>query len=389
MYLTRSREASLFAALATALTGYLVLDALNGLETTLFMLLTMTTFGSLINSCDRGAGYLWPTLWLYLTALTRPDGYWFAVSMLLYLIARALFRREELRHLATLSGSLLGAMELALATQWLLTGTPTPHTALAKVYFFNEYRHQFNLKSKIYFQNMGLIGGPLILQLLPLFWTKKARPLLMAILPWIVISQLMLLMLLPSSISAYEGRYLHPLMPFLFILAGDGAHNLLHSFGKYPIPRWGTVMALSCIPFICYFNLVTMQASYVNEKVAIRNNHFWAVTWLQANAPKNILIATHDIGVLRYFGHYQVLDIAGLVDEEAMARNRAQSGQFDYLIEKRPDYIVADDWWLQQYANYPADALHLHATPVAVAHTNAFEVVQLSIYRCHWNQSSN
>jgi len=178
-------------------------------------------------------------------------------------------------------------------------------------------------------------------------------------------------------------------MPFLFILAGDGAHNLLHSFGKYPIPRWGTVMALSCIPFICYFNLVTMQASYVNEKVAIRNNHFWAVTWLQANAPKNILIATHDIGVLRYFGHYQVLDIAGLVDEEAMARNRAQSGQFDYLIEKRPDYIVADDWWLQQYANYPADALHLHATPVAVAHTNAFEVVQLSIYRCHWNQSSN
>jgi hypothetical protein len=198
----------------------------------------------------------------------------------------------------------------------------------------------------------------------------------------------MLLLLFPSSISAYEGRYVHPLMPFLFILAGDGVHTLLHSAGKYRIPHWGTAMVLACIAFICYFNLVAMLASYNNEKVAIRNNHFWAVQWLQANAPKNILVATHDIGVLRYFGHYRLLDIAGLVDEQAMAANRAQRGQFEYLIERRPDYIVADGGWLLRFAHYPALTFHLYATTVAVAHPNAFGVVQLRIYRCHWDQPS-
>jgi hypothetical protein len=148
-------------------------------------------------------------------------------------------------------------------------------------------------------------------------------------------------------------------------------------------------MALASIALVCYFNLATILASYDNEKIALRNNHFWAVKWLQANAPKDILIATHDIGVLRYFGHYQLLDIAGLVDEQAMATNRAQSGQFDYLIEKHPDYIVADGGWLLRLAHYPALTFHLYATTVAVARPNAVNVVQLRIYRCHWDQSGN
>lgn len=389
MYLTKSWEASLYAALVTALTGYFVLDALNGLETTLFMFLSVTCFGSLIKSCERGGRYLWPALWLYLTALTRPEGYWFAVGLMLYLITRALRQREEMRRLATLSGCVVGATLLALATQWLFTGSPSPHTALAKVYFFDEFHRPFKVRLAIYTRDMKSIGGPLILSLLPLFWARRARPALVAILPWIVISQLLFLILFPSSISAYEGRYVHLVLPFLFILAGDGVHTLLHSTGKYRIPRWATAMILVCIASICYFNLLTVRASYDNEKVAIRNNHFWAVKWLQANAPPGILIATHDIGVLRYYGNYQLLDIAGLVDEDAMATNRAQSGQFDYLIKKRPDYIVADGWWLLHYAHYPQSAFRRYATTVAVARPNAYEVVQLRIYRCHWDQPGN
>jgi hypothetical protein len=278
---------------------------------------------------------------------------------------------------------------LVLATQWLLTGSLTPHTALAKVYFFAEFRRPFKVRLAIYIRDMGLIGGPLILPLLPLLWTKKARPLLVAVLPWIVFSQLMFLMLFPSSVSAYEGRYTHPLMPFLFILAGDGVHTLLHRTGRYRIPRWATVMVLACIALVCYFNLVAVRGSYDNEKVAIRNNHFWVVKWLQANAPQDILIATHDIGVLRYVGHYQVLDIAGLVDEEAMAANRAVSGRLNYLIKKRPDYIVADEWWLTHFGHYSLPDFRRYATTVAVARPNAVGVVQLRIYRCHWDQTSN
>ena len=104
MHLTGSREASLYAALVTALTGHMVFDALNGLETTLFMFLTMACFGSLLKSCNPGGSRGWQALWLYLTALTRPEGYWFAVSLLLYLVVLVASQREKFRHLAALGG---------------------------------------------------------------------------------------------------------------------------------------------------------------------------------------------------------------------------------------------------------------------------------------------
>jgi hypothetical protein len=386
MFLTKSWEASLYAALATAVTGYLVLDALNGLETTLFMFLTVACAGSLLKACDRGQGNLWPPLWLYLTALARPEGYWFAASLLLYLIVLAAYRRERIPRLAILGGYMVGAVLLAMATQWLVTGSVSPHTALAKVYFFGEFRQPFNDRLRLYLEGVALIWGPLVLPLFSLLATRKARPLLAAIVPWIVIAQVMFLLLFPSGVTAYEGRYVHPLMPFLFILAGDGFARLLHGASKYRIPRWTAVVFLAFVGSVCYFNLVSMLGSYENEKTAIRNNHFWAVKWLQANAPKDIRIATHDIGVLRYFGHYELLDIAGLVDEGAMARNQAESGQLDYLIEKRPDYIVGDESWLEGFAHY-FPGLERYATTVAVAHPNAYGVVQLRIYRCHWDQT--
>ncbi len=385
MYLTRSWEASLYASLATALTGYMLFDALNGMETTLFMLLTITCFESLVKFGNHDGSYVWPTLWLFLTALTRPDGYWFAASLLLYLAVFASCRREKIRRLATLGGYLVGAVLLAFVTQWLLTGSFTPHTALAKVYFFGQFRQPFMVRLTTYIRGVGLIWGAIVLPLLPLLFAQRTRPLLVAILPWVLTTQTMFLMLLPADVAAYEGRYVHPFMPFLFILAGDGINVVLHSTGKYRIPRWATAMVLACIALVCYFNLVTTLASYDNWKVSIRNNHFWAVKWLQANAPQDILIATHDIGVLRYVGRYQLLDIAGLVDEGAMARNRAHSGQLDYLIEKRPDYLVADGWWLLHFAHY-SPSFRRFATIVAVARPNSMGAVQLRIYRCHWDQ---
>jgi hypothetical protein len=386
MLLTQSWEASLYAALATGLTGYMVFDALNGMETTLFMFLTMTCFGSLIKFISRGSGYLWPALWLYLTALARPEGFWFAGSLLLYLVVLAGCRREKIRQLATLSGCLVGAMLLAWATQWFVTGSVTPHTALAKVYFFSQFREPFRVRLMIYSRGVELIWGPVILLLLPLLWTQKARPLLVTVLPWMVTTQILFLMLLPNEVSAYQGRYVHPLMPFLFILAGDGVNALLHSTGKYRIPRWATAIVLACIALVCYFNLVTMLANYENEKVAVRNNNIWAVKWLQANAPPGIRVATHDIGALRYFGHYELVDVSGLTDEEAMARNRTESGQLAYLAGKRPDYLVGDDRWLGNLLHY-FPGLRRWTTPVAVAHPNAFRALKLSIYRCHWDQA--
>jgi hypothetical protein len=385
MYLTQSREASLYAALTTALTGYLVFDALNGMETTLFIFLTVACVGSLIKSCDRGNGYLRPALWLYLTALTRPEGYWLAVSLIFYVAVLAARRRQGILSLASLAGHLAGAVLVALLTQWLMLGAVTPHTALAKVYLYNQFRMSLHVRSIIYGNKMRLIWAPLILPLLPALWTRKARPLVVGVLPWILITQVMFWLLLPIEVGTYEGRYLHPLMPFLFILAGDGFSVLLHKTGKYRIPRWALAVFLAALTGIFYFNLVSMHFSYVDDKAGIRNNNIWSVEWLQANAPPGIRVATHDIGALRYLGRYELVDLSGLTDEEAMARNRDERGQLEYLFARRPDYLVGDAGWLKTFLHY-FPAIRCCATEVATAHPNALTGIQLRIYRMHWDQ---
>jgi hypothetical protein len=385
MYLTQSWEASLYAAMTTALTGYLAFDALNGMETTLFMFLTVACVGSLIKACDQGKGYMWPALWLYLTALARPEGFWLAASLMLYVVVRAARQRQGIWRFANLAAYLAGAAMLVFLTQWLIMGTVTPHTALTKVYLYNQFRLPLHRRSIIYGQKMRLIWEPLLLPLLPALWTRKARPLVLAVLPWILVTQVMFWLLLPSEVGSYEGRYLHPLMPFLFILAGDGFSVLLHKTGEYRIPRWAMTILLALLTGILYLNLATLQRSYVDDKAGIRNNNIWAVHWLKAHAPPGIRVATHDIGALRYFGRYELVDVSGLTDEVAMARNRAGRGQVEYLFARRPDYLVGDERWLRVLLHY-FPAIRCCATELAVAHPNSFTTIQLRIYRFHWDQ---
>ena len=59
--------------------------------------------GSLIKACDRGKGFLRPALWLYLTALARPEGYWLAVSLMLYVAVFAARRRQGIGAVASLA----------------------------------------------------------------------------------------------------------------------------------------------------------------------------------------------------------------------------------------------------------------------------------------------
>ena len=387
MRLTQRWEAALYAAMATALTGYLVYDALNGLETTMFMLLIVTCLGSFIRSCAGGKGYAWSGFWLFLTALARPEGIWLAVSLILYLMLLALRRREEIPRLAKLAAFLMGGVLLTLVTQRLVQGTVTPHTALSKVYFYNQFRQPFLIRLKGYSHNLALIWNLLLLPLLPALWARKSRPLLVMILPWIIITQVMFVMLLPLEVSAYQGRYLHPFMPLFFVMAGDGANNLWHSSGRFQVPRWAVAMCLALIAAVCYFNLVTLHARYNNDKAIIRDNDIWATRWLQAHAAPGSRVAAYDIGALRYLGKFPLLDLCGLTDEAVMERNRTESGQADYLLSQRPDYLVGDAAWLKRLYHYvPAD--HCCATEVAVAHPNALTAIQFRIYHFLWDQEA-
>jgi hypothetical protein len=386
MRLTQNWEASLYAAMATALTGYLVYDSLNGMETTMFMFLVVTSIGSVIKSCDQEQGYGRSAMWLMFTVMARPEGFWFAGSLICYLGILAAWRRNQVFKMAKMGLWLVGGVLLAALTLRFVQGSITPHAALSKVYFYNQFRYPLNLRLRIYGHFLSMIWNVLVLPLFPLFWARKTRPLLVMILPWVLLTQFMFIMLLPIEVASYEGRYLHPFMPLLFILAGDGVSNLWHSTGKYRVPRWATVTLLAFIIGVSYLNLDMLLYNYHNDKAIIRNNDIWASEWLQANAPAGIRVAAYDIGALRYFGRFELVDLCGLTNEEVMEVNRTESGQVKYLLGKRPDYLVGDNNWIKRFFHFDP-AKHSNISEVAVAHTNALTTIQFRIYRFKWDEA--
>jgi hypothetical protein len=388
MRLTQSHAASLYAALATALTGYLVYDALNGMETTLFMFLTVTCIESVIRSCTEGKGYAWSGFWIFLTVMGRPEGIWFAGSLIFYLVVLGLRQRQEIPKLAKLALHLCGGVVVGLLTLRVVQGAFTPHAALSKVYFYNQFRHSLHWRLWTYQHNLSMIWSVLLLSLLPLAWARKARPLLLIILPWVVVTQFMFIMLLPMEVSSYEGRYLHPFMPILFILAGDGVNNLWYGTGRFRIPRVATAALLASIAAIAFLNLETVLANYHNDKTIILNNDIWASDWLKAHAPASSRVAAYDIGALRYYGRYELVDLCGLTNEEVTEINHAQKGQVDYLLGKRPDYLVGDDIWLKTYFHFDP-AKHSCVSDVATAHTNALTTIQFHVYHLQWDHNTN
>jgi hypothetical protein len=64
--------------------------------------------------------------------------------------------------------------------------------------------------------------------------------------------------------------------------------------------------------------------------------------WLRENTPEDALIAVHDVGMMRYMGGRNTLDMVGLTTPGAAAYWRNGPGSIaEFLIQERPDYIAA------------------------------------------------
>ncbi len=69
---------------------------------------------------------------------------------------------------------------------------------------------------------------------------------------------------------------------------------------------------------------------------------FQMARWLEANTPEDALIAVHDVGMMRYMGGRNTLDMVGLTTPGAAAYWRNGPGSIaEFLIKNRPDYIAS------------------------------------------------
>jgi len=384
--LTQNRLVVFFSTTVTALSGYLVYDSLNGLETTLFVFLVLAWITSLVGFFENRKVRLGIVLWFFLVLLTRPEAVWLAASVGAYFLIRAFRVPNERKPLARLLAFFAATGAAAILTQWALTGSAFPHTALAKVYLFGDLRKPLGMRIIIFSQGLREVWSPLYFFLLLGLFARRSRTILWMLLPWLVLTEALFCLLIPVQVATYWGRYQHPLIPFVFILAGDGFETAAIWLARYRVGKAARILMVALVTMLCFINLREFRQNLEDDKQVILENHFWAVEWLRKNASAGARIATHDIGILRYEGGYNLQDLSGLISHEAFERNRAGKGQFEYLAGLRPDFVIGIDFWLDGYLHY-FPQLNCCCREVAHADPRTPTPIRLSIFQCDWGGS--
>lgn len=167
---------------------------------------------------------------------------------------------------------------------------------------------------------------------------------------WLGVLLLLWLVLISGAISTLDTAFWHfrryqiPLVALCFPVAMLGYYRLYQFLNirkeRHPF-RWS-----SLIPFIWSFSSLLILANFlhlyhVNVDYVYRQPYQMAL-WLQENTPEEAVIAVHDVGMMRYYGKRNTLDIVGLTTADAADYWRNGPGAVgEFLLLYRPDYIAS------------------------------------------------
>lgn len=129
-------------------------------------------------------------------------------------------------------------------------------------------------------------------------------------------------------------RYLMPLLILVFPLAArDGVLG-----GR----AWQVTLVLWMCVSAAALNIIYADLQRVNL-VSVREQPLKMAQWVAENLPSDALIAVHDVGLMRYVGDRETLDMVGLTTPNAADSWRNGPGAVaEFLINapRRPDYFA-------------------------------------------------
>ena len=383
--LFEDRLTAFVAAAFTSVTGYLLLDALNGMETTLFLAITTATVAAYLQArTDRA--YLLAGVLGALAVLTRPEAVLLLLSIGLYEIINPrhnepLVSMMTLRRLALLGGP--GVVVLfGLSLFYLFsTGSFTPGTATAKMQFFREFEGGWNDRAT-WTQN-GIAGffAPLVPFLALAAVSARRRETLIFVFFWIAFIT-MYYMLLPGGLAHYWYRYQHVFLPPLIVFAAGGLVMLVRQI------RWRTpeaaVAIIIGVPLVAgiLFQYNSFRHHYVRDVNVNEGRQVPMAKELRAIVPEGDTIATHDIGVIGFYSDREIIDLVGLVNPDAVEYHDGRR-LHDYVYKVKPDYVVLFPSWEMNF-------LHIGLNPFVFETVREFESLgePYILYRTHFENAS-
>lgn len=342
----RDRWTSIVAAGSVSIIGYLAFDALNGMETTLFLVVSTCAAAAFLSAKDDRAMLLAGAL-AALAILSRPEGVILLGAMALYYAidpdrTEELLSPEAVRRLAALAGP-SAALLIGLAVFYgVTTGSVTPGAATAKLFFFREFDLPLQRKFSLAQAGVGNFIAPILPWLaLAAFGVRRKEALLFALF-WAAFI-IMYYALFPGGLTHYWYRYQHVFLPAIAVFAAGGLMSLVRgrSFRAWDALAGGLVGVVLVAAVL--FQYESFRDNYVHEIALNEGRQVGIALYLKDTMAPGETVATHDIGAIGYFSDREVIDLVGLVNPDVVGKRDGRLWQ--YIDKERPDYLVVFPSW--------------------------------------------
>jgi hypothetical protein len=343
----RAPEAAWIAPLLTATSPPLAVWASGGLEAPLFAALAAWSVVLAARDVDQRTLRPWTALVPAAAALTRPEGLGLALVLFGVTVALA---RPRARHAAGWCAVLAAVVLPYFAWRFSYYGDWLPNTFHAKVGTSGAQVARGARYVVSFFQASGIW---LLLPLAGLVWRPRKAEVTIA---GVAAAALAGAVVLVGGDSLPMFRFLVPVLPLGYVLAGHGAAAALARFGASRTLR--TTVALAALALVARSalpaftgpaaRLVDVDRREVASWIAI-GRHFGE------HARPGDSLAVITAGAMPYYSGLPTVDMLGLNDRTIARRNVAGLGtgfaghekfDVDYVLDRRPTYVVIGTYGL-------------------------------------------
>jgi hypothetical protein len=319
-----------------ALNSSLAYWSISGMETSLFLMLTLLT----IYFYFRDHKMVVPLG--VLATLTRPEG---ALVFAVILVHKFFLKKDSLKDcFSYLVGFILLLLPF-LIFKISYYGEILPNTFYAKTGFGWEYVKDGWDYFWLFLRHYGLWG---VLYLLPIWLYKSWGQRFKFLVLFTYVYTLYIILVGGDGLKVH--RFFLPVIPWLYLFLLMGVEKLTHRLEKQKTKL--TVSGL-CIAFIAVLFFFFPRNYIWEEKTAgnglVMKMRFWGET-LSQRYGSNFTIAASTIGALSYYTDARVIDMIGLTDSYIprhpedipgiISSWRERKFNTQYLLSQYPDFIL-------------------------------------------------
>ncbi len=393
-------EAGMLFTFLFVLQGSLYFAFLSGMETGLFIFVTLLTLRGVVRRNPIGAISAGA-----LAALVRPEGAVIGVGAALYMMCHTASRRYLISRLPLYALPVLAALVQPLINL-IYTSSITASGMQAKSYLYNVprdwgviIRDMGDMAVRIWRELFSVTApdyGTLILCVLALIMvgvgaaesvrTRKPTPALL-IGVWFV-GLTLLISTLETAFWQFK-RYQQPMIALCFPLVGWLMLRLWETRRTWL--RVGAVVGILGLLIQVGLTLMPFMSYYDDNTAEVASSQLPMAHYVREEVPPNAIIGVHDIGVMAFVGGHNTYDLVGLTTPDAALPWRNGPGAvYEQMARSpyRPDYlaIYPDARGLTYFQNTALFAQKLRSFPSTKPRFNVASATDSGqdVYQIDW-----